>query len=149
MKRFALIALIAATTLALLVGCSGNSGSSSKESATQSASSSTEQAGNTFKQIDAQAAMDMMEAESDYVILDVRTEVEYASGHIPGAINIPVESIGSDEITELPDKDQLIMVYCRSGNRSKQAAGQLVVNGYTNVVEFGGILDWPGEVTTD
>ena len=88
----------------------------------------------------------MMENESGYVILDVRRPDEYAAGHIPGAINVANETIGTAEIPELPDKDQLILVYCRSGRRSKEAAEKLVKLGYTNIVEFGGILDWKGEI---
>ncbi len=84
----------------------------------------------------------------NYIILDVRTGQEFASGHIPGAINIPNESIGSQAPAGLPDKNQLILVYCRSGNRSKQASKKLATLGYTNIVEFGGILDWPGQVET-
>lgn len=79
------------------------------------------------------------------MLQDVRTEEEYCENHIPDAINIPNETIGSGEIKELPDKDQLILVYCRSGNRSKQAAEKLTELGYTNIVEFGGINDWTGE----
>ena len=90
----------------------------------------------------------MMEEESDYIILDVRTEEEYCEKHIPDAINIPNETIGFGEIEELPDKDQLILVYCRSGNRSKQAAEKLAELGYTNIVEFGGINDWTGETVS-
>ena len=82
------------------------------------------------------------------VLLDVRTPEEFADKHIPGAINIPNETIGTAEIPELPDQDQLILVYCRSGNRSKQASEKLAALGYTNVVEFGGINDWPGETVT-
>jgi rhodanese-related sulfurtransferase len=81
--------------------------------------------------------------------LDVRRIDEFAAGHIPGAINIPNESIGTDAIPELPNKDQLILVYCRSGNRSKQASKKLVDLGYTNIVEFGGIIDWPGETVPE
>ncbi len=99
----------------------------------------------TYTQITMSEAVEMMESESDYIILDVRRPDEFATGHIPNAINIPNESIGTDEISELPDKDQLILVYCRSGNRSKQASQKLVKLGYTNVVEFGGINDWKGE----
>ena len=73
---------------------------------------------------------------------------EVAERHIPGAINIPNETISTEEIPELPNKDQLILVYCRSGNRSKQASEKLVALGYTNIVEFGGINDWPGEIVT-
>ena len=90
----------------------------------------------------------MMEAESGYVILDVRRPDEFAEGHIPHAINVPNESIGSSDIPELPDKDRLILVYCRSGRRSKEASEKLVALGYTNIVEFGGILDWKGEIVT-
>lgn len=102
-----------------------------------------------YRQITMEDAAAMMEEETDYIILDVRTEEEYASGHIPNAINIPNEVIGSEEIPELPDKDQLILVYCRSGNRSKQASKKLANLGYTNVVEFGGIMDWTGEIVTE
>ena len=89
--------------------------------------------------------MEMMQTEKDYIILDVRTAEEYSEGHIPNAINIPNESIGTEEIPSLPDKNQLIMVYCRSGRRSKEASQKLVELGYTNIVEFGGIIDWTGE----
>ena len=104
---------------------------------------------NTYRQITMQEAVEMMEKEENYIILDVRTHEEFAAGHIPGAIVIPNETIGTEEIPQLPDKDQLIMVYCRSGNRSKQASGKLVQLGYTNIVEFGGINSWPGEVVAD
>ena len=100
----------------------------------------------TYQQITMSEAVEMMASESDYIILDVRRPDEFATGHIPNAINIPNESIGTDEISELPDKDQLILVYCRSGNRSKQASQKLVKLGYSNVVEFGGINDWKGEI---
>ena len=100
----------------------------------------------SYRQISMQEAMDMMEKEKNYIILDVRTVAEYESGHIPGAICIPNETIGTEKIPELPDKDQLILVYCRSGNRSKQASEKLVKLGYTNIVEFGGINSWPGEI---
>ena len=102
----------------------------------------------SYRQINMDEAITMMEEESGYIILDVRTPEEFAEKHIPGAINIPNETIGTDEIPELPDKDQLILVYCRSGNRSKQASEKLVALGYTNIVEFGGINDWPGETVT-
>ena len=99
----------------------------------------------TYRQINAEEAAAMMEEESSYIILDVRTAQEYSEEHIPGAINIPNETIGDQDIPELPDKEQLILVYCRSGNRSKQASEKLVKLGYTNIVEFGGINDWTGE----
>jgi len=100
----------------------------------------------TYRQVNMDEAITMMEEGSGYIILDVRTPEEFAEKHIPGAINVANETIGTDEIPELPDKDQLILVYCRSGNRSKQASEKLVALGYTNIVEFGGINDWPGEI---
>ena len=99
-----------------------------------------------YRAITMEEAVEIMSDKTDYVILDVRRPDEYAEGHIPGAINVPNEVIGNAEIPELPDKGQLILVYCRSGRRSKEASGKLVALGYTNVVEFGGILDWKGEI---
>lgn len=103
---------------------------------------------NTYRQITMDEAVNMMAQETGYIILDVRRPDEFAAGHIPGAINVPNESIGTAEIPELPNKDQLIMVYCRSGRRSKEASEKLVKLGYTSIVEFGGILDWKGEIVT-
>ena len=102
----------------------------------------------SYRQVSMDEAITMMEEESGYIILDVRTPEEFADKHIPGAVNIPNETIGTEEIPELPDKDQLILVYCRSGNRSKQASEKLAALGYTNVVEFGGINSWPGETVS-
>ena len=115
------------------------------------ASLSTQQSigDNSYRQVSMDEAIDIMNQQTGYIILDVRRVDEFASGHIPGAINIPNESIGTNEIPQLPDKDQMILVYCRSGNRSKQASQKLVALGYTNIVEFGGILDWPGDVVTE
>ena len=96
---------------------------------------------NSYRQISMDEAVTMMAEESGYIILDVRTPEEFAEKHIPNAINVPNETIGTDEISQLPDKNQLIMVYCRSGRRSKEAAEKLVKLGYTNIVEFGGIID--------
>ena len=104
---------------------------------------------NTYRQITMDEAVDMMAQETGYIILDVRRPDEFAAGHIPNAINVANETIGMAEIPELPDKDQLILVYCRSGRRSKEASEKLVKLGYTNIVEFGGILDWKGEIVTD
>ena len=114
----------------MFTGCSGTSNSQT----------------NTYRQITMDEAVTMMAQETGYIILDVRRPDEFAAGHIPNAINVPNESIGTDEIPELPNKDQLIMVYCRSGRRSKEASEKLVKLGYTNIVEFGGILDWKGEI---
>lgn len=89
-------------------------------------------------------AVEMMKEETDYIILDVRTPEKFVEQHIPNAINIPNETIGEDPIKKLPREDQLILVYCRSRNRSKQASEKLVVIGYINVYEFGEINDWTG-----
>lgn len=89
-----------------------------------------------------------METEDSYILLDVRTKKEYLEKHIPGAVNLPNETIGTEEIPKLPAKDQLILVYCRSGNRSKQAAKKLAALGYTNINEFGGINDWTGDTVS-
>ena len=105
--------------------------------------------GGSYMQISMNEAVEMMETEKDYIILDVRTIEEYEEGHIPGAICVPNETIGENVIEELPDKGQVILVYCRSGNRSKQAATKLAEQGYTNIYEFGGIIDWTGEIVSD
>ena len=99
-----------------------------------------------YRRVSADGAAEIMRKETGYIILDVRRPDEYAEGHIPGAINVPNEEIGNSQIAELPDKSQLILVYCRSGRRSREAAEKLVRLGYTNIVEFGGILDWKGEI---
>lgn len=101
---------------------------------------------NSYKQVSMEEAVQMMKEQSGYIILDVRTPEEYSQGHIPNAINLPNENIGSADMAQLPKKDQLIFVYCRSGRRSKEAAQKLVNLGYTNIVEMGGILDWKGEL---
>ena len=100
---------------------------------------------NTYTQITMDEAVSMMETEKDYIILDVRTLEEFKEKHIPGAICVPNETIGTADIPALPNKDQLILVYCRSGNRSKQASQKLADMGYSNVYEFGGINEWTGE----
>ena len=101
-----------------------------------------------YRQIDQETAKQMMEQDDGAVIVDVRRFDEYESGHIPGAICIPNESIGETRPEELPDPDQTLLIYCRSGNRSKQAAAKLAAMGYARICEFGGIIDWTGEVVT-
>ena len=100
----------------------------------------------TYEQISGAEAKALMDSESGYIIIDARTQEEYGQGHIPGAILIPEYEIADRAEKELPDKDQLILVYCRSGRRSKIAAEELVKLGYTNVKEFGGIIDWEYEI---
>ena len=124
-KRF----LIALLTFALPFGCVGCSDGGSA----------------TYEQISGAEAKALMDSESGYIIIDARTQEEYDQGHIPGAILIPEYEIADRAEKELPDKAQLILVYCRSGRRSKIAAEELVKLGYTNVKEFGGIIDWEYE----
>ena len=100
----------------------------------------------TYEQITAEQAKTIMDTEKDYIIIDARTEEEFAEGHIENAILIPEYEIANRAEKELPDKEQLILVYCRSGRRSKIASEELVKLGYTNVKEFGGIIDWPYEI---
>ena len=125
-KRF----LIAILTFTLPFGCVGCSDGGSA----------------SYDQISGAKAKALMDSESGYVIIDARTQEEYDEGHIPGAILIPEYEIADRAENELPDKDQLILVYCRSGRRSKIAAEELVKLGYTNVKEFGGIIDWEYEI---
>ena len=107
-----------------------------------------ENEGNTYEQISQAEAKALMDQESGYIILDVRTEEEYNAGHIEGAILIPDYEVAEKAESILTNKDQLILVYCRSGRRSKLAAEELVKLGYTNIKEFGGIIDWTyGTVT--
>lgn len=133
MRRFLALALV---LVLCLTGC--NAGIS-KESAT------TVMTG--YKQISQDEAKDMMARDDGHIIIDVRRQDEYDAGHIPGAILIPNESIDKERPKELPDLDQIILVYCRSGRRSKEASEKLAKMGYTNIYEFGGIITWPGETT--
>lgn len=99
-----------------------------------------------FVQVSAAEAQKMLAEEEGYILLDVRTPKEYADGHIPNAVNLPNETIGKEPPTILSDKEQRIFVYCRSGRRSQDAAAKLAAMGYTNIVDFGGIMDWRGDV---
>ena len=103
----------------------------------------------TYTMIGQDEAAERMTRDDGHVVVDVRRQDEYDAGHIPGAILIPNESIGSERPEALPDPEQIILIYCRSGNRSKQAAQKLADLGYTNVYEFGGIITWPGEIVTE
>ena len=130
MKRFSVILILIITCAAILYGCT--SGGENKME-------------NSYEQITPAEAKEIMDNENGYVILDVRTQEEYDEAHIDGAILIPDYEIADKAESVLKDKDQLLLVYCRSGRRSKNAASELVSLGYTNVKEFGGIIDWPYE----
>ena len=130
MKRILIAVSLALMLISLLVGC--NDGNNK----------------NVYEQITPDEAKALMDSEDGYIILDVRTPEEFAAGHIAGAILIPDYEIGEKAESILTDKDQLILVYCRSGRRSKNAANELATLGYTNIKEFGGINDWKyGTVT--
>ena len=100
----------------------------------------------SYKSISMEEAKTIFAEKGDYIILDVRRADEFAEGHIPGAMNIANEDIGTKQPAELPNMDQVIYVYCRSGRRSKEAAEKLYAMGYSNIIECGGILDWTGEI---
>ena len=106
----------------------------------------TDMKNNTYEKISMSEGIERMAIDEGYILLDVRRADEFATGHIPIAVNLPNEKIGKDEIPSLPDKKQTIYIYCRSGNRSKQAADKLLALGYTNLIEFGGIIDYAGEL---
>jgi len=99
-----------------------------------------------YTSISMEEAKEAFAEPGNYIILDVRRADEFAEGHIPGAINVANEDIGAIQPSELPDLNQIIFVYCRSGRRSKEASAKLAALGYTNIYEFGGILDWDGEI---
>ena len=122
---------------------------SSCGTANKSASPDGEGGKSSYIRISQEEAKKMMEADDGHVIVDVRRADEYASGHIPGAILVPNESIGTEKPAELPDLDQIILVYCRSGNRSAQAAKKLADLGYKNVYDFGGIMSWTGDIVKE
>lgn len=130
-KNFIRIIVLVLATLILLTGCTAES---KEEPMTE------------YKSVSSQEAKELMDSEDSYIILDVRTEEEYAEGHIKNAVLIPDYEIAERAEKELTDKNQLILVYCRSGRRSKIASDILVSLGYTNVVEFGGIIDWQYDI---
>jgi len=163
-KKSAAVLLLAA----LMTGCGSESSSSPVRETSASVSASVTSAditsasltsagavseaepGDTgsYRQISQEEALEIMRSESGCIILDVRREDEFAAGHIKGAICIPNETIEDTPPPQLPDKSQLILVYCRSGRRSKEASQKLADMGYTDIREFGGILTWQGETET-
>ena len=149
MKKWVLylVATLALVALLLLVGWGLKSCQTPKVDNGTTEVSEVNELG--YTQIPQELAKEMMRADGSLVVVDVRTQDEYAEGHIPGAICVPNESIVDAQPAELPDLDQTILVYCRSGRRSKEAAQKLADMGYTEVFEFGGIIDWTGEVVTE
>ena len=129
--------------LTLFSSCSGNKNT---ETTTTDTTETTANNSLGYEQISGEQAKHLMDTETDFIIVDARTIEEFNEGHIEGAILIPEYEIGERAEKELPDKDQLILVYCRSGRRSKIASLALADLGYTNVKEFGGIIDWQYEI---
>ena len=140
-------AILLSSLCVLMSACGNTKGSTESEQSDVQATTFSETA--DYQQITQEKAKEMMQADDDHVIVDVRRQYEFDGGHIPGAILIPNESIGTERPKELPDLDQIIMIYCRSGRRSKEASQKLADMGYTHIYEFGGIIDWTGEVVTD
>ena len=131
MKKFFKVFLTTLTSIMLFSGCSPMNRKA------------------TYKSVEQEEAKRIMRENDGYIILDVRREDEFNQAHIPGAICVPNETILNEMPKELPDKEQMILVYCRSGNRSKQAAQKLADMGYKNIIEFGGIMTWTGETVSE
>ena len=154
MKRlFSLTAILVLMLAAsVLTGCQSKTSTDNPSSANISDSSVTDKSetknSDGYRQVDAEEAKRIMDEETGYIILDVRTEQEYSEGHIPGAVLLPDYEVAERAEELLPDKEQLILVYCRRGNRSRGASAALAKLGYTNVVEFGGIRSWPYDIVT-
>ena len=150
MKKYLCLGVVALMSMMILGACDSNQENNTtndlpQENNQQADVSQTDtQQTATYECISQEEAHALMEDETDCIILDVRTQAEFDEKHILNAICIPNETIDTEPPAELPDKDQLILVYCRSGNRSKQASEKLAAMGYTNIKEFGGINTWTG-----
>lgn len=129
-----------------LTACAQNGNPSAGTTTAATTLATTQKPEAIYMNITAQQAKEIMDTQTGYIILDTRTQEEYDEGHIPGAILIPYDEITEKAESILTDKNQLLLVYCRSGRRSKIAAETLVELGYTNIREFGGIIDWPYEI---
>ncbi len=145
-NRLPPILAAALLTAALLAGCTSSPAESTSQTGESSPAEIVSQSGDGYQSVTPQQAKELMDSTQDYIILDVRTQPEYDEGHLPDAVLIPDTEIASRAERELPKKDQLIFVYCRSGRRSKNASRELAAMGYTNIKEFGGIIDWPYEI---
>ena len=149
MKKYFITIIVA--IMLVLAGCScskeaDNSANTSTLTSVNEEKKDITAKNKTYKQISQEEAKEMMKKDDGHIIVDVRRQDEYDSGHIAGAVLIPNESIGTSQPEQLKDLNQIILVYCRTGNRSKQAAQKLADMGYTNVYEFGGINTWDGDI---
>ena len=145
-KKIKGLIILLITSLTLFSSCSGNMNNEASEKTTGNTTESSINNSLGYEQISGEQAKHLMDTETDFIIVDARTIEEFNDGHIEGAILIPEYEIGERAEKELPNKEQLILVYCRSGRRSKIAAQALADLGYTNVKEFGGIIDWQYEI---
>ena len=127
MKRVSLLALLLALTMALCAACGSKT---------------------DYQTMEINDAAEMIAADDGHLLVDVRTKEEFEEKHLPGAILLPVDDIKAGRLERLPDKDQTILLYCRTGRRAKDAAEYLAKKGYTNIYEIGGIIDWKGETVT-
>lgn len=143
LRRF-IVMLLISISLFGLCGCQGDNDGTKFNETDNKFTENVDLLG--YEQIDSKKAKEIMDSGVDYILIDARTEEEFSEGHIEGAVLIPEYEIANRAEEELPDKDALILVYCRSGRRSKIASADLVKLGYTNVKEFGGIIDWPYDV---
>lgn len=140
------VLIVVLAAVLLLSGCSipaASSGTGGADTQPEEKEGTAE-----YRKITPEEAHDMM-AEGGVTVVDVRREDEYAAGHIANAVLVPNETIGDEAPDALPDKDAVLLVYCRSGRRSQEASEKLLALGYTNVYDFGGIIDWPYETVTD
>ena len=145
-KNFKGLIFLLIISLTLFSSCSGNANTEETQNTTIDTTETSINNSLTYEQISGEEAKRLMDTETDFIIVDARTEEEFNEGHIEGAILIPEYEIVERAEKELPNKEQLILVYCRSGRRSKIASQALVDLGYTNVKEFGGIIDWQYEI---
>ena len=146
MKKNIIIAIILIAVL-ICIGCFIYKTNKTNKTITSNSTATTNGAKtNEIRHVSMNDIVKIMEENKDYVIVDVRTPDEYKEGHIPNAINIPNETINETVYNKLKDKNQLILIYCRSGSRSRQAAYKMQKLGYTNIVEFGGIINWKGKI---
>ena len=145
-KNFKGLIFLLIISLTLFSSCSSNVNSEETKNTTIDTTETSTNNSLTYEQISGEEAKRLMDTETDFIIVDARTEEEFNEGHIEGAILIPEYEISERAEKELPNKDQLILVYCRSGRRSKIASQALADLGYTNVKEFGGIIDWQYEI---
>ena len=127
MKRVSLLALLLALTMMFCAACGSKT---------------------DYQTMEINDAAEMIAADDGHVLVDVRTQAEFEEKHIPGAILLPVDDIEDGKLERLPDKDQIILLYCRTGRRAEDAAEYLAKKGYTNIYEIGGIIDWKGETVT-